>query len=1238
MSRQSIQAGKAVIVVDIVDKATASFNKLTGRLSKTSKALRDMSTNTAGGALLSGLVTSKVLSTYTKFEDQILNLSAKLGYFGIVSKQQQATLDDLKETIIQLGKATSYTSVEVAEAAVALAQAGFAPTEIKASLQGVLDLARGTGYSLGETADMMANIIRTFNMFGANDSLETRMQKVTNVTSQVVKATRLGTVEIQDLRESLKYAAGSAQNLGADLPVVLGLLVQMSESGLKASLAGTSMNTAFLNLVQNMDALKTKLPAFNVFLDSMGRVDFSKTFQSLMDATKGISNLEKVKIFQDVFNIRGARMISSIQEMERVQHFIKEIALAGEEARLAAAKMESGVGGATRRMTSAFEALQIRGGETFKDLASAIFNFITVGLDAMAALVMRNKQLVATLLLLPVGFAGVAASSLLASFAFARLTMVIRGLVSAGKSIGGIGKIMGGGLASLTNPVKAVAQGKLNRMAAYKAQQARVAKMQSKYDISLAKAQAKKTAAAQAKAITRVQSSVLARKLADSKSKLSTMGKGNIAGLMGSGMNLARSAGSAAMKGIKGIGRGASALLQVRKEKAEIRGQIKLEELLRKKNTAQTIQRLRNYKNVQTDTTARNAKIAASQKKLSFLNNKLNTIDSARRRSAAQQLSKINKFQAVQNRSFDRLYKVRKAIQALEANPIEQITTAKEGKRVPLTQEALKKMEQQRLSKLVSLRQREARLVGIVNTDLSAREKFFKAEVAAETKKIDTKKASIRTAIKQEAGVIARQQKQIGLAGKLDTITNKANRKAIGRQGVSFNIDSMKRTGAAQKALGNTSYLKTIGSGLKTAGAGLRSLFSGANMMKSFAVMGKGVSTLYQLSTGFLKLTGSLTRFVFSWNFVGLALNALLLFGDKISFIKQAFVDLGQGFTAAFQQIGKIAHYAAPAMDLLSLAFTAFVEGDTNTGVTAITTALSGVVSIIQNQLMAAWNAFIERTTVLWTTLQQIGMVIWTIIKGIIDSLGTLFQSFTGPLSDALSSMSGGGGGLGATLMSIVSTLGFTLNNFLSYFTKAVVSLQEWGMSWISALQVALGKSIDAIDIGGALFRGGGKALQNQGEAQLAIDSLRASKLRADSEIDRKKRENDLIKVLQTNTQSLQGRRQSEVDRFNSQSDDQSRMMGHALMKLTSDFQNNMAARQAALAADMIKQGQLNNMSSAAQPEVVQFFRGLTSLVGSISSTRGAALVDSKSTLKEQQTTNELLKEINQNIKTGGAF
>jgi hypothetical protein len=213
---------------------------------------------------------------------------------------------------------------------------------------------------------------------------------------------------------------------------------------------------------------------------------------------------------------------------------------------------------------------------------------------------------------------------------------------------------------------------------------------------------------------------------------------------------------------------------------------------------------------------------------------------------------------------------------------------------------------------------------------------------------------------------------------------------------------SQKRVAAAGRAMKGASYMKT--------------LFSGANMTKTFATMGKGVSMIFNLSKSFAVLTFRLSRFVFSWNFVGLALNALLLFGHKIPFIRKAFEDVGAGFSAAFQQIGRIATYAAPALRLFSLAFEAFVKGDTGVGVAAISAGFSGLVSIIQNQLSAAWNAFAAKVASIYITFKAIFVTVWSIVDALVKGLGGAFDSLLSPIFDAVGGLFDGKGNFADSL------------------------------------------------------------------------------------------------------------------------------------------------------------------------------------------------------------------------------
>ena len=63
-----------------------------------------------------------------------------------------------------LGRDTSYTAQQAADAMVSLGRMGFSPTEIQASIDAVLNLARSTGTELAEAGDIAANSMRIFGI------------------------------------------------------------------------------------------------------------------------------------------------------------------------------------------------------------------------------------------------------------------------------------------------------------------------------------------------------------------------------------------------------------------------------------------------------------------------------------------------------------------------------------------------------------------------------------------------------------------------------------------------------------------------------------------------------------------------------------------------------------------------------------------------------------------------------------------------------------------------------------------------------------------------------------------------------------------------------------------------------------------------------------------------------------------------------------------------------------------
>jgi TP901 family phage tail tape measure protein len=1217
MSRQSIQAGKAVIVVELTDRATMQFSKLTSGLSsqimKASRSLRNLSTSAAGGLFATGLAVRGTMRDFISFEDQMLNLTVKLGYFGNLTQEQNQNINSLRSTIMNLGRTTAYTSKEVADAAVSLAQAGFSVDEIKGSLQGTLDFARGTGYALGESADMLANVVRTFNMFGANDSLETRMNTITNVTSQMVKATRLGTIEIQDLRESLKYASGSASNLGIKLPVLLGFLVQMSESGLKASLAGTSLNTALLNMIKSSDKLRQTFPTFRIVTDQAGNEDLLSTMYNLYELTKKMTKVQKTEFFGDIFNIRGARMVSSTEEIDRVEQFIASIQKAGAESRLAAAKMEEGIGGATRRLSSAIETLNISIGKLVEGKLVALFNFAAYGVSIFEEWIKQNGSLAMSYLALPPIFAGVMVGALALSFALSRLAKAMSLVTLAGKGL----RFLGG---SLKNTAAMLPIGKPSARAM---QAAKVARLQKTIDARMAGGNAAKVAGSKTMA-----------KLISEAMKLQKMGRGGLFGAIGRGIvGAGRGAGRAGLAGIRGVRGGLSALAQ-RKEA------IRTNKLMNSAIRGEQMIALKNERTFQ----AQMAKVstpvkATAAKKAPFLKAsakdvaRLDSLQSVTRNIAAQE-GRLARFAAMQERSYDRLYSVRKRIAALEAAPIDQITGAKAGKRTPLTQQALRQQEIARQTKLASLRAREAKLASIVNRNVGPQQAFFaKQRLQAEQKTTQfLMNHRLREDIKQR-GV----QKSLDAKAAAKTASTRARQaKAITslETGIAGKrVASEMKIATLRSRLTNVRGVGSMMGGLAKGAMGgimggfqsLKGMMTGANLLRA----GQGIMTL---AGGFLKLAGSVTRFVFSWNFVGMIFNILLMFGDKIPAVVNAFKALGAGISGAFGELGKVATYAGPAMNLFKLAFSAFQQGETGVGVQALQTGFMGLVDIIKNQLVAAWNTFLVHVEYMWIVLRKIfeglKVIFMSIFEGVSKTLGVMASPIMSSIGDIFGAMNGGAGGGG--MASMATTIVKGIDMFITGFFKGVISLTETLQTFLADFQAMLGKTIHTLTGMNA-----GKEIERDAANTRSLASMKASTARGTLEFERKQRAKQLEQIMAISPQEVAKQRAAEAARANSRSASTSFRMDQAYEGLIGAL--DMRLKERAKAMDQLQQGSPGMPGAPGratpgeqmQQELPKFLQALT---GSAMSTRAILRTDTKKQedlLKEQvaqqQETNRIL-------------
>lgn len=179
------------------------------------------------------------LKVATDFEKAMSAVQAITGATG-------SEFDKLRETAIDLGASTAFSSGEVAEAMTEMAKAGWSTTQVIDGMSGVLDASAASGESLATVSTIVADAITGFGL-SAKDSA-----RVADLLTQSANA---GTIGVYDLGESYKYIAPVAKTLGLSIEDATTAISAMSMAGIKGSQAGTSLRTLLANLVKPSDAM-----------------------------------------------------------------------------------------------------------------------------------------------------------------------------------------------------------------------------------------------------------------------------------------------------------------------------------------------------------------------------------------------------------------------------------------------------------------------------------------------------------------------------------------------------------------------------------------------------------------------------------------------------------------------------------------------------------------------------------------------------------------------------------------------------------------------------------------------------------------------------------------------------------------------------------------------------------------------------------------------------------------------
>jgi len=260
------------IVVQVVVKGEKDLQRVGKSAGGGAKSFAKM----AGAIAVAGAAFSAInkqigaaINTFKKFEFQMAKVKATTG----------ATDKDFKKltaTAKQLGRTTFFTASQVGELQMNYAKLGFTTSEILDAQEATLRLATATGSDLARAAVVAGAAVRGFNL----DASET--ERVVDVMAVAFTSSAL---DIEKWQTSMTKVAPIAAGAGVSIESTAAIMGKLTDAGIEASIAGTSMRNIFLKMQDSSSDLSQHL-GFTV----KSSADLEKALIQLNE--EGLSNEE----------------------------------------------------------------------------------------------------------------------------------------------------------------------------------------------------------------------------------------------------------------------------------------------------------------------------------------------------------------------------------------------------------------------------------------------------------------------------------------------------------------------------------------------------------------------------------------------------------------------------------------------------------------------------------------------------------------------------------------------------------------------------------------------------------------------------------------------------------------------------------------------------------------------------------------------------------------------------------
>ena len=270
-----------------VDKFTAPMDSAIGKIQRQSsemmKAGRQISrfgnNIENAGKKYTATITTPIVGAGIAAVSTTANFEKGMSKVQSISGATGDDMDALTKKAQEMGAKTKFSASESADAFSYMAMAGWNAGQMMDGIEGVMYLAGATGEDLATTSDIVTDALTAFGM-KAKDT-----NKFVDILAQTANKSN---TNVSMLGESFKYVAPSAGSLGysaADTATALGL---MANNGIKASQAGTSLNSWFTRMAKPTKESSKAMEDLGISMTDAN--EKMKPLRQVMSETRGAFN------------------------------------------------------------------------------------------------------------------------------------------------------------------------------------------------------------------------------------------------------------------------------------------------------------------------------------------------------------------------------------------------------------------------------------------------------------------------------------------------------------------------------------------------------------------------------------------------------------------------------------------------------------------------------------------------------------------------------------------------------------------------------------------------------------------------------------------------------------------------------------------------------------------------------------------------------------------------------------